>query len=340
MTPKINETRLGDICLTRTGEDSVTISWQPRRKDATVKIFAGEDPDDMDRGKPVAAVRGETEASIAGLEPDRRYYFEVVPSGGPNTIISERRVPLVGGVNFRDLGGYQSVDGRRVRWGKVFRSDNLGRLTDRDVVFLQKMGIRLVCDFRTPAEIKKLPDRYPPGPDGQSLRLPIRHGESDPADTFDRIKNGDIDWMTEEYMINGYIKNIDHFAPLWATFFKTLAEPSNRPLVFHCTGGKDRAGVAAALVLLTLGVPEETVIRDHGLSNLYIGVVLESIYDRIRTMGVDPDKISAYFTAPQNAILAVLEHLAKAYGSAANYLVNKAGVDEELLIRLKDDLLE
>lgn len=340
MTNEINETRLNNVVLTRTGDDSVDISWKIKNQKSEVAIYSGENPDTIAHRKPIATATGSSRVSISGLDPDTRYYFEVVPSGGPNTIISERRVPLEGGVNFRDLGGYQAVDGRRVRWGQVFRSDNLGRLTDRDVVFLQKMGIRLVCDFRTPAEIKKLPDRYPPGPNGQSLRLPIRHGESDPADTFDRIKNGDIDWMTEEYMISGYIKNIDHFAPLWATFFKTLAEPSNRPLVFHCTGGKDRAGVAAALVLLTLGVPEETVIRDHGLSNLYIGVVLESIYDRIRTMGVDPDRISAYFTAPQNAILAVLEHLAKAYGSAANYLVNKAGVDEELLIRLKDDLLE
>ena len=218
--------------------------------------------------------------------------------------------------------------------------DHLDPLTDRDVFFLQKMGIRLVCDFRTPAEIKKLPDRYPPDQQAKSLLLPIRHGESDPANTFDRIKNGDIDWMTEEYMINGYIKNIDDFAPLWAIFFKALAEPSNRPLVFHCTGGKDRAGVAAALILLALGIPAETVIRDHGLSNLYIAGVLENIYDRIRTMGVDPEGISAYFTAPPNAIMAVLKHLEKAYGSAAKYLVNKAGVDKNLLIRLKDDLLE
>jgi protein-tyrosine phosphatase len=340
MTQDINETHLDDVCLSRTGDDSVKISWEMRDKTAKVTVFAGESPDAIDHGKPAATVTGSSDVSISGLDPDTRYYFDLVPSDGSNTIISERRVQLFGGVNFRDLGGYQAVDGRRIRWGKVFRSDNLGRLTDRDVIFLQKMGIRLVCDFRTPAEIKKLPDRYPPDSDGQSLLLPIRHGESDPADTFDRIKNGDIDWMTEEYMINGYIKNIDHFAPLWATFFKTLAEPSNRPLVFHCTGGKDRAGVAAALVLLALDVPEETVIGDHGLSNLYIAAVLESIYDRIRTMGVDPDAISAYFTAPQNAIVAVLEHLKNAYGSAANYLVSKAGVDEKLLIRLKDDLLE
>jgi len=340
MNPKINDTHLEDVSLTRTGNDSVKISWNIKNKKGKVAVFLGENPEVMDHRQPAAAVTGKSAVNISGLDPDTRYYFDVVPSDGPNTIISERRVQLDGSVNFRDLGGYRAVDGRRVRWGKVFRSDNLGRLVDRDVGYLEKMGVRLVCDFRTPAEIQKLPDRYPRSDHGRALRLPIRHGESDPANTFDRIKNGDIGWMTEAFMIKGYIKNIEDFAPLWAAFFNTLAEPSNRPLVFHCTGGKDRAGVAAALILLVLGVPEETVVRDHGLSNLYIAAVLDRIYDRIRSMGVNPADISAYFTAPQKAIIAVLKHLAKEYGSAANYLINKAGADEKKLIRLKEDLLE
>jgi protein-tyrosine phosphatase len=336
----INETRLEDVALIRSGDDSVKICWTINTKDATVAIYKGEKPDAIDHRTPAATVTGKSGADISGLDPEIRYYFEVVFPGGTKTRISERRVQLEGSVNFRDLGGYRAKDGRRVKWGQVFRSDNLGRLTDRDVVYLQKMGIRRVCDFRTPAEIKKRPDRYPRGGHGKSLHLPIRHGESDPADTFDRIKNGDIDWMTEEFMINGYIKNVENFAPLWGTLFKTLAEPSNRPLVFHCTGGKDRAGVAAALILLALDVPPQTVIRDHGLSNMYIAAVLERIYGEIRTMGVDPDQISAYFTAPQNAIMAVLNHLEDVYGSTSNYLIAKAGVDENLLIRLKNDLLE
>jgi protein-tyrosine phosphatase len=340
MTSKINETHLEDVSLTRLGSDSVKISWTIKNKDSKVLIFKGEKPDAIDHRKPAATVTGKSEISISGLDPDTRYYFEVVASDGTKTRISERRVQLDGGVNFRDLGGYRAIDGRRIKWGQVFRSDNLGRITDRDVNYLQKMGIRLVCDFRTPAEIKKLPDRYPSGDHGKSLHLPIQHGESDPANTFDRIKNGDIDWMTEEFMIDGYIKNIEDFAHLWTAFFKTLADSSNRPLVFHCTGGKDRAGVAAALILLALDVPGDTVIQDHGLSNMYIAAVLERIFDQIRTMGVDPYRISAYFTAPQNAIIAVLNHLEKAYGSASDYLINKAGVDEKLLIRLKDDLLE
>ena len=340
MTSKINETRLEDVLLTRIGSDSVKISWTFKNKDSKVLIFKGETPDAIDRQNPAATVTGKSDVSISGLDPDTRYYFEVVASDGTRTSISERRVQLEGGVNFRDLGGYRALDGRRIKWGQVFRSDNLGRLTDRDVRYLQKMGIRLVCDFRTPAEIKKLPDRYPPGNHGKSLRLPIQHGENDPANTFDRIKNGDIDWMTEEFMITGYIKNIEEFSHLWVRFFKALTDSANRPLVFHCTGGKDRAGVAAALFLLALDVPGDAVVRDHGLSNMYITAVLERIYSEIRTMGVDPHRISAYFTAPQNAIIAVLSHLEKAYGTTSDYLINKAGVDESVLTRLKNDLLE
>jgi protein-tyrosine phosphatase len=340
MTPNINETRLKNVSLFRTGDDSVEISWNFSDKPREFTVYAGKSPDHIDRQNPVSICRANSSAKISGLDPDTRYYFEVAPNKGSKVVISDRRVPLQGSVNFRDLGGYETSDGRRVKWGRVFRSDNLGRLTDRDVSFLQQMGIRTVCDFRTPAEAKKLPDRFSPTEPGRDLHLPIQHGEFDPAGTFERIKNGDIEWMTEAFMIESYIKNIDNSAPVWSTFFKSLADGSKRPLVFHCTGGKDRAGVCAALILLSLGVPEETVIYDHGLSNLYIAAVLEKIYQQIRSHGVDPNQVAPYFTAPKNAIVAAVRHIRRTYGSAAEYLVNKAGVDEKVVAQLREDLLE
>jgi protein-tyrosine phosphatase len=141
-------------------------------------------------------------------------------------------------------------------------------------------------------------------------------------------------------MTEGYLKNIDDFASVWSTLLKSLAEGSRRPLVFHCTGGKDRAGVCTALILLLLGVPEETVIYDHGLSNLYIAAVLKKIYEQIRSYGVDPDQVAPYFTAPKNAIVTAVLHIRKTYGSAADYLINNAGVDEKIVAQLREDLLE
>jgi len=337
---ELNETRLKNASLIRSADNSVEISCHFSETAREFAVYAGDSPDRIDRQNPVSKSAANSPAKISGLDPDLRYYFELVPDFGSKIIISDRRVPLEGSVNFRDLGGYETTGGRRIKWGQVFRSDNLGRLTDRDVSFVQQMGIRMVCDFRTPAEVQKLPDRFPQTDRGGYLPLPIQHGEFDPANTFERIKNGDIQWMTEAFMVKGYLKNIDDFAPVWSTFFQTLADGSKRPLVFHCTGGKDRAGVCAALILLSLGVPEETVIHDHGLSNLYIAAVLEKIYDRIRSHGVDPKQVAPYFTAPENAIVAVVRHIRQTYGSAADYLINKAGVDKRVVDQLREDLLE
>jgi protein-tyrosine phosphatase len=253
-------------------------------------------------------------------------------------ISKERRVPLEGAVNFRDLGGYETSDGRKVKWGQVFRSDSLARLSARDQTVLRGMGIRLVCDFRTPGEVKKAPDRLPDGT--RYLHLPVVHGEFDSVTALERMGKGDISWLTDDFMVNGYIKNIEKFGGTWGRVLNRIIDPESRPLVFHCTGGKDRAGVCAALFLLALGVPEDTVIYDHGLSNVYIGELLGRIYEWIREVGIDPDEVAPYFTAPRECIVSSLDHIREVYVSVANYLWTKAGIDNKKLSLLKDQLLE
>ena len=257
----------------------------------------------------------------------------MVPDGGTGIITAERQVPLEGAVNFRDLGGYRSSDGLRVKWGRVFRSDGLARLTTTDQAILRQIGIRLVCDFRTPGEVEKSPDRLPDG--ARWLHLPIVHGEFDSIAALERMGRGDISWLTDDFMVNGYIRNIDEIAETWGTVLNHLSRPEGRPMVFHCTGGKDRAGVCAALILLALDVPEETVIYDHGLSNIYIAKLLDKIYEYIRYIGIDPEKVAPYFTAPRECIVSMLNHLHQTYGSATNYLNTRAGVSQETLALLK-----
>jgi protein-tyrosine phosphatase len=247
---------------------------------------------------------------------------------------------LEGTVNFRDLGGYETSEGRRVRWGKVFRSDHLSRLTDRDIAFLQRMKIQCVCDFRTSAEAQKRPDRLPGDGPGAYLHLPIDNLKFNPITLFEKLKGGDTSWLTPEFLIDGYILNIDKFAAIWGEVFRRLADPGQLALVFHCTGGKDRAGTCAALVLLALGVPEETVIRDHGLSNIFIADVVDKIYAQFESSGIDREKISPYFSAPTYCIEALLHHLHEKYGSPADYLKSKAGVTQEMLEKVRWLLLE
>ena len=329
-----------DASVERTGPDAVRLSWKARLKNLQISIYHGDSPETIDRKNPLLQIEGQPRVEISGLNPDMPHYFEIISENGAGIIAGERRLPLEGAVNFRDLGGYETTAGRRVRWGRVFRSDHLSRLTDRDIAFLQRLKIQCVCDFRTPAEAQKRPDRFPGDGPGAYLHLPIDNLKFNPTTLFEKLKRGDTGWLTPEFLIDGYILNIDQFASVWGEVFRRLADPDQLALAFHCTGGKDRAGTCAALVLLVLGVPEETVIRDHGLSNIFIADVLDKIYAQFESSGIDRNRISPYFTAPQYCIEALLDHIRAKYGSPVDYLKSKAGVTEEMLEQIKRQLLE
>jgi protein-tyrosine phosphatase len=251
-----------------------------------------------------------------------------------------QRVPLEGAFNFRDIGGYETSDGRKVKKGHIYRSDSLATLTLKDHETLQKIGLRLVVDLRAPAEVEQAPDKLPDDNPPEYMNLPVSREDFDTVAALTRLKKGDTSWFSDTFMTDGYIQNIDLFSDTWGTIFTRMAEESGRPAVFHCTAGKDRTGILAALILLALGVPEETIIYDHGLSNDYIKEKLGKIYEYLRSLGVDPESISDYFNAPRDAMEATLEHLRSTYGSVEDYLLHHAGVNADLLNALKADLLE
>ena len=331
---------LFDASVDRTGKDAVRLSWKTHLKDLQVLIYHGDSPETIDHNKPFCRIGGKIAVEFSGLNPEKPHYFEITTDKNAGIIIGERRVPLEGTVNFRDLGGYEAIDGRRVKWGKVFRSDHLSRLTEGDIAFLQWMKIQCVCDFRTSAEAQMRPDRFPGDGPGAHLHLPIDNLKFDPTTLFEKLKRGDTSWLTREFLIDGYIINIDNFATVWGEVFRRLADKAQLPLVFHCTGGKDRAGTCAALVLLALGVPESTVLYDHGLSNIFVADVLNKIYAQFDSSGIEREKIAPYFTAPPYCIEALLAHLHEKYGSAIDYLKSQAGVTQEMLEQIKGELLE
>ncbi|MGW8138538.1 tyrosine-protein phosphatase [Sphingomonas zeae] len=178
-----------------------------------------------------------------------------------------RVLPLQGGHNFRDLGGYRTADGRTVKWGLLYRSGEMHDLTRADYAYLQKLGIRTVCDFRDTRERATEPTLWPAGHspkvlsddyalDMSSLRLP-----GDPAGwTHDQV----VTAMTATYP-----KLLDQFRGQYRRMFAELLA-GDVPLAFHCTAGKDRTGVAAALLLTALGVPRATIIDDYLLSNQHM----------------------------------------------------------------------
>ena len=116
----------------KTDDASYHVRWTVEPPGSTVAVFASTDPANIPHTEPLAEST-EAEAIVSGLDPRQRYYFELVPAGGRGFVSATRFVTLQGARNVRDLGGYETRDGRRVRWGNVFRSDELTNLTDADV---------------------------------------------------------------------------------------------------------------------------------------------------------------------------------------------------------------
>ncbi len=316
---------------------TVEICWEPPEAAPEIHVRAKSPAESAQR----VISADESNAGcirISGLDPVVRYFFEIREENGPSFLAAERRICMDGAVNFRDLGGYPAEDGRRVKWGRIFRSDGLARLSDRDHLRFEQMGIRHVFDFRTISEAENSPDRLPDN-GIRRIHLPVIHGEFDFVVAMERLKKGDASWLTPDFMVNGYINNLEEYAGVWGDVINHMANGDRRPILFHCTGGKDRTGTCAALILLMLGVDRETVIADHQLSNVYIADLLPKIHEMIAAYGVDPDILFPYLTAPRECIDAVLDYIEKNYGTPSDYLAEKAGVDRPTQKRLKEDLL-
>lgn len=255
-----------------------------------------------------------------------------------------RAVPLAGAPNFRDLGGYPAGAGRRVRWGRVYRSGALAGLNDADLALLAALDLRLVCDLRSADEIEQNPDRLPASGALVYVNLPVVNADGGAARRqrlrallFDRR-------LLQTMMLEFYTETmIDSNAGLFRAVFERLADPDNLPAVIHCTAGKDRAGLVSALLLLALGVPEDIVIADYSQSNRHYAhfeQLTSGSARLLRALGVRPRDLYPLLVADPDYLRAALAHLCARYGSVEAYLRQQAGVDGAVLDRLRENLLE
>jgi protein-tyrosine phosphatase len=140
-----------------------------------------------------------------------------------------------------------------------------------------------------------------------------------------------------------YVNHIvERGAPTFGGLMRLLADESHLPLLFHCTAGKDRTGVAAALILRALGVPRETVVDDYLLTNrsaqIFIDEVNEQI-DRHNTRLIAAEQLYPLMAASPRLIAAALDHIDARYGGVEPYLRQRAGLSDDTLARLREVLL-
>ncbi|MFV0257721.1 MAG: tyrosine-protein phosphatase [Acidimicrobiales bacterium] len=251
-----------------------------------------------------------------------------------NTSQPSRCVAFTAAPNFRDLGGYPSDLGGTTRWQRAYRAGSLDRMTAEDRARLDGLGVATIFDLRTGLERDRHPDPLP------SVHLPLV-GAFDSGPPLP-----DMAAMTEAdhgiaFMRDLNLGLIDHAAPAIGHVITAIAAASPAPLVFHCTAGKDRTGLIAALLLEVLGVDRDTVLDDFTLSEQYAGRAEDSHgFAYMIAMGMAPEAAAGAFGAPRAMMSDVLDALDERHGGAEAYLTGPAQVGAASIDRLRAHWLE
>jgi protein-tyrosine phosphatase len=330
-----------DAVVTRQPDHSFEIRWQGAAQKA--RIYAGPAPHKISRSTPVAMANHTDHAITPRLDHLPRPYFELHRDDQPPVMAAERILVLEGVANARDMGGYQTIHGRRTRWGRVYRTGSFAGATDADLEVLQNLGLRLVCDLRSDDEVEEDPNRLPQQPAPEYRHLPISAGSQTRERVRDVLFNPS---HLTELMVEAYTKYmIADNGPIIGEMFRAMADPANLPIAIHCTAGKDRTGITIAVLLAALGVPDEVIIADYSLSNRYFAdfrAFMKSKFKPVQAfiLGINVDDIQPLLTAPPQNLQITLNYIREHYGSVEQYLAEQADVNADTLAALKANLLE
>jgi protein-tyrosine phosphatase len=265
-------------------------------------------------------------------------------SRAPETATPDRVVPLQRGQNFRELGGYRTGDGRRVRSGMIYRSGSMHWLTVDDFMALGQRGVRTVVDFRDSRERTSEPVEWP---DAVS---PLVLVSEDPvtgnAEFFGELMRPGMDGVGARALMARFYRDIPtRYAPHYRQLFTQLLADRGA-LIFNCSAGKDRTGIAAALLLNVLGVPRETVIEDYLLSNTTFDPSIAA------THGAAEDPQMVFFRALPQDVTGALMGVDRSYiesafaaiearpGGFEAYYRDELGLDAAAIQRLRTLYLE
>jgi len=251
-----------------------------------------------------------------------------------------RKLPFTGAHNFRDLGGYKTSDGKTVKWGKVYRSDNLHSLTDEDLKYMERLNLKSVVDFRSDEERNEEPDRLTP--DMTPILLPIKFEPEGVTETLMRdLTFGDLD--SSNLLRDFNIILVKEFTEEYREFFRHIVDNGGEPFVLHCTAGKDRAGFGSAMILTVLGVPREKIIEDYLLTNTYVSdhVDRKLLETELKTFfRADSDNLRKINFVEERYIQAAFDTIDSHWGGMDQYISEGLNLTEEDINKIKDYYLE
>lgn len=247
----------------RDTDGPVRVRWSVEPAGSPVDLYVGGSAD-LDAMELHGAALTGTEVV---LEDRDARWFALVPHGERTggRFAGRRVLPLEGGRNFRDLGGYPTEDGRRVRWGRLYRSGTMVDLTEADYAWLDGLDVQVLLDLRSNEERIEEPTAWTVD---EPVYLARSYSSADDSGALREVfSSGELTPDAVRAAMASFYRELPRtHAPAYRELFERLAEDET-PLVFNCSAGKDRTGVAAALVLTALGVPRRTVLADYALSD-------------------------------------------------------------------------
>jgi protein-tyrosine phosphatase len=256
-------------------------------------------------------------------------------------------LPLAGGCNFRDCGGYATTQGARVRWGRLYRSGLMRGLAPEATATVAALGVRSVCDLRRNAERARDPN---PDFGAQVRRFEWDTGQEASSILDQDFTGEDAAARAEARMRRMYARMPFELQPRFAGVFAALAHAASGATIVHCTAGKDRTGVAIALVLSMLGVPREEIVEDYVLTNQAVDLRAQLLRREAAGAGLaagaepllslPPAALDAVMVAHPDYLLASFDAIEARHGSVAAYVHDELAVPSEAIEHLRLILLE
>ncbi len=302
----------GDLLVTwRGGSDAVSGFVSDRVDDAGTDVRAPDAP-----------------GRVTVPAPLHRAYIHLFEPSQGFVVAAERRLAMDGPSNFRDLGGYPTLDGSWTRWGKVFRSDGLHTLSDADHERVRDLGISVVFDLRSDSEVEQAPDRLPDGV--RHVHLPMSSDVAQGRSMLQRILDGDLPKFDDDDMSSGYLRMLEGFPDHLAQMVSTVA--GGETVLFHCTAGKDRTGITAMLLLALADVDDSFILDDYEISARFRARSPERtewFEEQIRDAGLDPADFTTLWGSPRPVMRKTLDGLRAQWGDHRSY-VRSIGVDDDV----------
>lgn len=226
--------------------------------------------------------------------------------------------------NFRDFGGYRTAEGRRVRWGRLYRSDSLSKLAGNDLARFADVGVRTVIDLRHSWEIDKR-GRAPQAAELAYHHFSIEHRPYDQSQLTEVVD-------PVRFLADRYAEVVSDGVAEIGLALRVIATAGSAPLVIHCASGKDRTGILAAIVQSLLGVAEEDIVSDFALTGL---ATQRLIADWHQAYPGRPLLWPHFGTAPAELMQVFLAELAGTFGSVREYVTGYLGVEVAAIAELR-----